>query len=161
METYVVHIKSGCENAVLTALKHSEITGYSPSKIVLIRHGGKWIKEEKTIFPGYILVKCDLSVENYYKIKNIDGVIRLLGSNNIPSPIPPWEEPVVRLLCNNGEPIGISEAELNNGMVIITSGLLNQLNGKIIRCNIRQKRATIRATIGGRLKEFTLSVNFK
>lgn len=161
MEMYVVQVKSGCEKAVLTAFKRNKITAYAPIKIFLIRRGSKWIKEEKIIFPGYMFIECNLSTDDYYIIKGITGVIRILGANNIPSPIPIWEKPTLQLICNNGDPIGISEAEMIEGRLIVTSGLIGKLCGKIIKYNPRQKRATIRVTVAGRVKDVALSVDIK
>ena len=46
---------------------------------------------ERKFFPGYVLVKCDLSDEVFHLIKNTPKVTGFLGQDNKPFPIPEHE----------------------------------------------------------------------
>ena len=48
---------------------------------------GKRTKKEKKFFPGYVLIKIDLSKEIYHMIKNLQKVSGFLGSADKPTPI--------------------------------------------------------------------------
>ena len=48
---------------------------------------GKRTKKEKKFFPGYVLIKIELSKEIYHMIKNLQKVSGFLGSADKPTPI--------------------------------------------------------------------------
>ena len=58
--------------------------------VVEVRRGRKFNAERK-FFPGYVLVKCDLSDDVFHLIKNTPKVTGFLGSDNKPMPIPEHE----------------------------------------------------------------------
>ena len=57
---------------------------------------GKRSKKEKKYFPGYVLVKIDLTKQIYHLIKNLQKVSGFLGSAEKPTPIS--DEEIKRIL---------------------------------------------------------------
>src|SRR6056300_1518826 len=56
-------------------------------KVVQIRNGKK-INKEKVYYPGYIMIKADLSGEIPHVIKSVTNVIGFLGETKGGEPIP-------------------------------------------------------------------------
>ena len=70
---------------------------------------GKRVQREKKYFPGYVLVKMEMSKEIYHMIKNINKVSGFLGPA--------------------GSPIPVSENEVKKIMGQIKDGILNPQSG--------------------------------
>ena len=66
-------------------------------KVVQIRNGKK-INKERTYFPGYIMIKANLSGELPHIIKSVTNVIGFLGETKGGEPIPMREAEVNRML---------------------------------------------------------------
>ena len=93
---YVVNVYSGSENKVAESLREQATLKKMDDKIlevfvptenvVEIRKGTK-VNAEHKFFPGYILVKMELTDETWLVVKNTPRVSGFLGSRNKPQPI--------------------------------------------------------------------------
>jgi transcription termination/antitermination protein NusG len=96
MRWYIVHAYSNFEKKVADSIKELAAQHGLSAKfeeilvptehVVEIRRGRK-INAERKFFPGYVLVKCDLSDEVYHLIKNTPKVTGFLGADKKPMPI--------------------------------------------------------------------------
>ena len=104
---YVVRAVSGQENKIKTYIEN-EITRVGmdsfieqilvPSeKVVQIRNGKK-VTKDKTYFPGYIMIKANLTGEVPHIIKSVTNVIGFLGETKGGDPIPLRQSEVNRML---------------------------------------------------------------
>ncbi|HAQ35918.1 MAG: transcription termination/antitermination protein NusG [Maricaulis sp.] len=102
---YIVHAYSNFEKKVAEAIraearsqgleeKFEEIL--VPTEDVIEVRKGRKINAERKYFPGYVLVKMDLSDAAYHLVKNTPKVTGFLGSGN--KPIPVSEIEVKRIL---------------------------------------------------------------
>ncbi len=66
-------------------------------KVVQIRNGKK-ISKERTYFPGYIMIKANLSGEVPHIIKSVTNVIGFLGETKGGEPVPLRQQEVNRML---------------------------------------------------------------
>jgi len=96
MRWYIVHAYSNFENKVAASIRESaaqrglthkfeEILG--PTEQVIEVRRGRKINTERKFFPGYVLVKCDLTDDVYHLIKNTGKVTGFLGADNKPMAI--------------------------------------------------------------------------
>ena len=88
---YVVHTQSGYEKKV-TANLHARIQSMNmedtifevviPMEEVVEFKNGKKQNVQRKVFPGYILVRCHMSDESWYCIRNTPGVTGFVGQSD-------------------------------------------------------------------------------
>lgn len=93
---YVVHVYSGSEKKVAESIKEQAVLKKMDDRIfdvmvptenvIEVRKGAK-VNSEHKFFPGYVLVKMEMSDECWHVIKNTPRVTGFLGSRNKPQPI--------------------------------------------------------------------------
>ncbi len=93
---YVVHSYAGYENKVKTNLE-SRVTSLNMEDFIFqievptrpeaqIKNGKRQVVQQK-VFPGYLLVRMDLSDESWSAVRNTPGVTGFVGATNRPSPL--------------------------------------------------------------------------
>jgi transcription termination/antitermination protein NusG len=97
---YIVHAYSNFERKVADSIKEQaqqrglahlfEQVLVPTESITEVRRGRK-VSAERKFFPGYVLVRMDMTDEAYHLIKNTPKVTGFLGSDNKPVPIPDRE----------------------------------------------------------------------
>ncbi len=93
---YIVHAYSNFENKVAELIREQakqrgladlfEEVMVPKEKVVEVRRGRK-VDAERKFFPGYVLVKMELTDEAFHLIKNTPKVTGFLGADNKPMPI--------------------------------------------------------------------------
>ena len=58
-----------------------------PMEDVVEFKNGKKVVVQKKVFPGYLLVRCDLDDDSWYVIRNTPGVTGFVGTGSKPSPL--------------------------------------------------------------------------
>ena len=109
---YVVHVFSGSEKKVCQSIEEQVTTKNMESlieevlvpteEVVEIRRGAK-VQSEKKFFPGYILIKMEMTDESWHLIKAQPKVTGFLGGK--------------------GKPVAISAAEANRLIDQISEGI--------------------------------------
>lgn len=93
---YIVHAYSNFEKKVAESIReqakqrgledHFEQVMVPTETVTEMRRGRK-VNAERKFFPGYVLVKMDLTDEVFHLIKNTPKVTGFLGADNKPMPI--------------------------------------------------------------------------
>jgi len=96
MRWYVVHVYSNFERKVADAIREKaaqkgledafEQILVPTEEVVEVRRGAK-VNTERKFFPGYVLVKMDLTDESWHLVKNTPKVTGFLSSAGRPVPI--------------------------------------------------------------------------
>ena len=93
---YVVHVYSGFERKIAQQIKEqAQQKGLAdqfeevlvPSEEVVEMRRGQKVNAARKFFPGYVLVKMDLTDDAWHLVKNTPKVTGFLGSKTRPSPI--------------------------------------------------------------------------
>ena len=167
---YVVRSVSGKESKIKEYIE-SDITRLGLSdhveeilvpteKVVQIRNGKK-VSKEKNYFPGYIMIKANLSGEVPHIIRSITNVIGFLGETKGGEPVPLRPSEVNRLLGKVDE---LSEQTENilipfkiGETIKVIDGPFNGFNGSIEKVNEEKRTLEVMVKIFGRKTPLELS----
>jgi transcriptional antiterminator NusG len=157
---YVVHVYSGFEKKIAQQIKEQAAqSGLAdqfeevlvPTEQVMEVRRGQKINTEHKFFPGYVLVKMDLTDDAWHLVKNTPKVTGFLGSKTRPSPIS--EAEAVRILKQNQE--GVERArpavlfEIGE-QVRVADGPFTSFNGTVEEVDEDKGRLKVSVSIFGR-----------
>ena len=93
---YVLHVYSGSEKKVAESIREQAVLKKMEDKIlevivptediVEVKKGAK-VNSERKFFPGYVLIKMEMTDDCWHVVKNTPKVTGFLGSRNKPQPI--------------------------------------------------------------------------
>ena len=145
MKWYTLKALSGKERAVAERIMfEAENSGFAdaienvlvPTENVVEMRDGKKRTRVKVFYPGYIMIKMEMSAESKYFVENISGVISFVGSKGIPQVL--TDKEVARILgevekkdgrevmatpFNVGEPVKVVD-----GPFVDFSGIVEEVN---------------------------------
>ena len=113
--------------------------------VVEIRRGRK-INAERKFFPGYVLVKMDLTDQAYHLVKNTPKVTGFLGSGSKPMPVS--EKEVARIIGAIEEGVERPKPTIQfeiGEQVRVTDGPFASFNGSVEQ--VDEERARLRVTV--------------
>ncbi|MGZ4139444.1 MAG: transcription termination/antitermination protein NusG [Actinomycetota bacterium] len=163
---YVVHTYAGYENKVKADLEtrvasmNMEEQIYEvviPMEDVVEVKGGKKVTVQRKVFPGYLLVRMELSDDSWYVVRNTPGVTGFVGSGT--KPIPLSEREVDKILKRKGEaekPRPRAEWQLNDP-VRVTTGPFANFQGVINEVDDERQKVKVLVNIFGRETPVELS----
>ncbi len=161
---YVVHTYSGYENKVSSNLK-SVVASRNmegqvfevviPMEDVVEFKAGKKVTVSKKVFPGYLLVRCDLDDDVWGAIRNTPGVTGFVGPGTKPTPLSRREvESILQVKQEGGEaPAKRSRPRLEYEMgetVRVKEGPFADFSGQIAEINEDQLKLKVLVNIFGR-----------
>src|SRR6201988_4226559 len=119
-------------------------------KIVEVRRGRK-VDAERKFFPGYVLVKMDLTDEAYHLIKNTPKVTGFLGTDNKPMPITEIEAQHILQQVQEGidRPKPSISFEIGE-QVRVSDGPFASFNGTVEEVDDARSRLKVAVSIFGR-----------
>lgn len=130
-----------------------------PMRKIRERRNGIWEVRLKTLFPGYILYNGIMETEDYYNMKEVPGLLRVLKNEYEPLEIHYDEIYVISRLMCNGEIIGTSTLYKSGEKIIVVDGPLVGLEGLIESVDARKGRAKIRLNFLGEPRLADLDIN--
>ena len=156
---YVVHVYSGHEKKIAEALKQRAQTLHLTDKIIQvliptqdkiqIRRGQRKTVSEK-IFPGYMLVKLEMTDDAWLAIRTTDGVTGFVGMSSKPTPLPKSEvEAIMKYTEQSGE--ASYKADFVDGEAVkVVEGPFNDFLGTVDKIDEEKGKVTVLLNIFGR-----------
>ncbi len=130
-----------------------------PKRRLRERRDGKWRFVTRALFPGYVLLNGRFGAREYYRLKGVPGILKLLRTGYDFAKIAVEEiEILARLACNK-DIIELSDVLVENGRVTVVDGPLLSLEGIIESINRRKGRARVRLNFLGEERSVELGVN--
>ena len=157
---YIVHAYSNFEKKVADSIreqaaqrglveKFEEIL-VPTENVVEIRRGRK-INAERKFFPGYVLVKCDLSDDDFHLIKNTPKVTGFLGADNKPMPISDAEADRIKGQVAEGVDHPKPSMSFEIGETVrVADGPFASFNGTVEEVDEGRSRVKVAVSIFGR-----------
>jgi transcriptional antiterminator NusG len=159
---YVVHTYAGYENKVKSNLE-SRIASMNmedrifevviPMEDVIEFKGGKKVVVQKKVFPGYLLVRCELDDDSWRVVRNTPGVTGFVGLGAKPTPLSRKEvESILQVQPEGVEPKKTRHRPMFEvgESVRVREGPFADFSGQIAEINEDQMRLKVLVNIFGR-----------
>jgi transcriptional antiterminator NusG len=157
---YIVHAYSNFEKKVADSIRDQVKQRHLEplfdeilvpiEKVTEVRRGRK-VDAERKFFPGYVLVKMDLTDEAYHLIKNTPKVTGFLGADNKPMPISEAEASRIMHQVQEGieRPKPAVSFEIGE-QVRVSDGPFASFNGTVEEVDETRSRLKVAVSIFGR-----------
>jgi transcription termination/antitermination protein NusG len=157
---YIVHAYSNFEKKVAESIREQaaqrnlsemfEEILVPTEHVVEVRRGRK-VNTERKFFPGYVLVKCDLTDQIFSLIKNTPKVTGFLGADNKPVPISEEEASRIKGQVAEGVERPKSSITFEVGETVrVADGPFASFNGIVEEVDEARSRVKVAVSIFGR-----------
>lgn len=157
---YVVNVYSGSEKKVAESLREQAVLKKMEDKILEVMvpteevveiKKDKKVSAERKFFPGYILVKMEMSDECWHVVKNTPRVSGFLGSRNKPQPISDAEaERIIKQMEEGVErPQTVVDFEIGE-QIRVNDGPFASFVGVVEEVDAEKSRLKVSVSIFGR-----------
>ena len=159
---YVVHVYSGFEKKIAQQLKEQAAQkGLAdqfdevlvPSEQVVEMRRGQKVNAEHKFFPGYVLVKMELTDDAWHLVKNTPKVTGFIGAaaNEQPPPIPDREMERLTTQISEGTLKPKPKVQFEEGDTVrVIDGPFSNFNGTVEEVNPDKGRVKVLVSIFGR-----------
>lgn len=160
MRWYVVHVYSGSEKKVAQSIEEQvrqagmedqiEEILVPTEEVVEMRRGAK-VNAERKFFPGYVLVRMEMTDETWHLVKNTPKVTDFLGGKGRPSPISDAEAERIIFQVKEGVERPKPSVTFEIGeQVRVCDGPFNSFNGHVEEVDEERARLKVAVSIFGR-----------
>jgi transcriptional antiterminator NusG len=157
---YIVHAHSNFEKKVAASIREQAAQRgledrfdeiLVPTENITEVRKGRKVNAERKFFPGYVLVKCDLSDDIYHLIKNTPKVTGFLGADKKPVPISDSEAERIKGQVADGVERPKTSISFEIGeSVRVADGPFASFNGTVEEVDESRSRVKVAVSIFGR-----------
>lgn len=157
---YVIHVYSGFEKKVAQSIREQadskgmgdliEQVLVPTEEVVEVRRGTK-VNSERKFFPGYVLVKMDLTDDTWHLVKDTAKVTGFLGGKGRPVPI--TEAEAMRIMQQVQEGVERPKPSITfevGEQVRVSDGPFTSFNGLVEEVDEEKARLKVAVSIFGR-----------
>jgi len=157
---YVIHVYSGFEKKVAQSIREQAIQKsmadmfeevmVPTEEVVEMRRGAK-VNAERKFFPGYVLIKMEMTDESWHLVKNTPKVTGFLGGKG--KPIPITEEEAMRILHQVKEGVERPKPSITfevGEQVRVCDGPFTSFSGLVEEVDEERARVKVAVSIFGR-----------
>jgi len=160
MRWYVIHVYSGFEKKVSESIEEqvrqagleAEVDQVlvPMEEVVELRRGAK-VNAERKFFPGYVLMRMEISDEVWHLVKNTPKVTDFLGAQGRPTPIPDREANQILHQVKEGVERPKPSVTFEIGEEVrVCDGPFNSFNGFVEDVDEDRARLKVSVSIFGR-----------
>lgn len=158
MNWYVLHVVTGKEEGIGLRIRGLGMGALIPKRRMRERKNGIWRIRERTLFPGYVFIYSSMDAAAFHAIKQVPGILRILGDTYGPQPLKQEEVNHILRLSGDGTPLEISKVLAEGAGITVLSGPLRGMEGKIIKLDLRRCRAKVNIDLMGEPRVVELGV---
>ena len=157
---YVIHVYSGFEKKVAQSIEEQAVQKDMENlidqvlvpveEVVEMRRGAK-VNAERKFFPGYVLVRMDMTDETWHLVKNTPKVTGFLGGRGRPTPISDTE--AQRIIHQIQEGVERPKPSITfevGEQVRVSDGPFTSFNGMVEEVDEERTRLKVGVSIFGR-----------
>src|SRR5271155_127461 len=158
---YVMHVYSGFEKKAKQAImEKAEKLGLTDSfedilvpteEVVEVRRGAK-VNAERKFFPGYVLIKMEMTDQTWHLVRDTPKVTGFLGGSGT-RPVPISEAEAQRIMSQVKEGIERPKPSITfeiGEQVRVSDGPFNSFNGTVEEVDEERSRLKVAVSIFGR-----------
>jgi transcriptional antiterminator NusG len=156
----VIHVYSGFEKKVASSIREQALQKgmtdlfdevlVPTEEVVEMRRGAK-VSAERKFFPGYVLIKMEMTDESWHLVKNTPKVTGFLGGKGRPIPI--TEVEAMRILHQVKEGVERPKPSITfevGEQVRVCDGPFTSFNGMVEEVDEERARVKVAVSIFGR-----------
>ncbi len=157
---YIVHCYSGFEDKVAQSIREQAADQdigdmfeniLVPSEEVVEMRRGKKVSSQRRFFPGYVLVKMEMTDRTWHLVRNAPKVTGFLGAGNKPMPVPDHEAERVLNQVQEGVERPRPSITFEIGEVVrVADGPFSSFNGTVQEVDDERARLKVAVSIFGR-----------
>ena len=160
MQWYVVHAYSGFEKKVAQSIEEQAAQKHMgdlfeeilvpTEEVVEMRRGAK-VNAERKFFPGYVLVRMEMTDDSYHLVKNTPKVTGFLGAGNKPAAISQSEADQILRQVKEGVERPKPSVSFDVGEPVrVCDGPFQSFNGVVEEVDEERARVKVSVSIFGR-----------
>lgn len=152
---YVLHVLTGEESRFLQRARQrlerheqeaSHFNLWWPRRVLRERARGRTRTVTASLFPGYLVLEHDsISDRTVTAMREVTGFVRFLRSNDDIVPLGGNDLALIRHFLSFGEIVRPSKVAFDeNNRIVVHSGPLQGLEGRIVKVDRRKRRAKVK-----------------
>lgn len=130
---YCLYTRSRHEDAVYQRLTDKKMNAFFPKLEVWSRRKDRRKKIQKALFAGYLFVNENLTHHNWLEILKTPGVVKILGNEAGPTPVPIIQIESIKRILNGKSAVSPFPYFKEGQLVRIVDGPLKDCEGYLLK----------------------------